>query len=98
MTPPIDSLIEQSIAPKVDKGFEQYLAHQKRFSPATIQSYYYSLSKFSHWVESVPLSLPELCYSDLLIYIQTRRKKGDSKRYINDSLIAIRHYFDYLVS
>jgi integrase/recombinase XerD len=44
------------------------------------------------------LSLPELCYSDLLEYIQTRRHKGDGKRYINDSLIAIRHYFEYLVS
>lgn len=98
MAPPIDSLIEQSIASKVDKDFEQYLAQQKRFSAATIASYRYSLSKFSHWVESLSLSLPELCYSDLLLYIQTRRNKGDGKRYINDCLIAIRHYFDYLVS
>jgi integrase/recombinase XerD len=78
--------------------FSHYLGQEKNLSKGSVKSYTYCLSKFNEWLQESTLSIEELLYEDLLRYIKWRRGKGDQKRYINQTLMSVRHYMDFLLS
>lgn len=78
--------------------FKQYLTDEKKFTVHTIKSYCYDVTKFKQWLLSECIMVETLTYCQLLTYIKFRRAKGDKRMYINHSLIALRHYFDFLIS
>lgn len=79
------------------QNFEAYLQVRKGFTAKTIKSYLFAVNAFTEWLTAEGLKIEKLSYKDLLLYMSERLKKGDTKKYINDGLIAIRHYLDYLV-
>lgn len=77
--------------------FKQYLIGEKALSPASVDSYAYSMGKLRGWLTQEGLTAEGLTYRHLLSYIKQRLLRGESKRYVNHGLTAIRHYFDFLI-
>jgi integrase/recombinase XerD len=77
--------------------FKCYLLQEKGLSQASTKSYAYSLSKLQCWLMQEGLTADQLNYRHLLGYVKQRLLRGESKRYVNHSLTAIRHYYDYLI-
>ncbi|WP_162428203.1 tyrosine-type recombinase/integrase [Pontibacter pudoricolor] len=78
-------------------NFKQYLAEEKRLSPSSIKSYTYILDRFSHWITQQGVSIERVTYTDLLQYIKARRGRREEKKYINQGLTVIRHYYAFLL-
>jgi integrase/recombinase XerD len=76
--------------------FENYL-QDKKLASSTIERYRSYLSHFEMYLQNEGLSFEKLTYTDLLVFIEHRRKQKHSQPYINAQLAAIRYYLDFLV-
>lgn len=78
------------------KSFKEYLI-QKQFSESTVKIYENGVKDFLEWISNHHYQKENIRYADLMSYIKHSQKKGKSKMNIRHELLAIRHYFNYLV-
>jgi integrase/recombinase XerD len=78
------------------KSFKDYL-EQKQFSESTVRIYENGVKDFLEWIAKHHYQEENIRYADLMSYIKHSQKKGKSKLSIQHELLAIRHYFNYLV-
>lgn len=78
------------------KSFKEYLT-QKRFSESTVRIYENGVKEFLEWTGKHHYQEETIRYADLMSYIKHSQKKGKTKLHIQHELLAIRHYFNYLV-
>ena len=78
------------------KSFKEYLT-EKQFSESTIKIYENGTKDFLEWITLHQYSMENIRYADLMNYIKHSQKKGKSKVNVQHQLLAIRHYFNYLV-
>jgi len=78
------------------KSFNDYLK-EKQFSESTIKIYENGTKDFLEWVTKHSYQLENIRYANLMSYIKHSQKKGKSKVNVQGQLLAIRHYFNYLV-
>lgn len=78
------------------KSFKDYLI-KKQFSESTIKIYENGVKEFLEWTDKHHYHEENIRYADLMSYIKQAQKKGKSKLNIQHELLAIRHYFNYLV-
>ena len=78
------------------KSFNDYLI-QKQFSESTIKIYENGVKEFLEWITKHHYQEQNIRYADLMSYIKQSQKKGKTKLNIQHELLAIRHYFNYLV-
>jgi integrase/recombinase XerD len=78
------------------KSFNDYLK-QKEFSESTIRIYENGTKDFLEWITKHQYPIENIHYADLMNYIKYSQKKGKSKLNVQHQLLAIRHYFNYLV-
>lgn len=76
--------------------FTNYLT-AKGYSQRSIKSFIYCVEKLLEWLKTQHVLPQYVTYNRLLSYIKIQKQKGNSHRYINGQLNAIRHYFDYLM-
>ena len=77
--------------------FSDYLTQRKQYSTATAKAYTRHVSGFALYLENEGITPEKLVYKDLIVFISHRQKQGYTKRYINQGLVAVRHWLDYLV-
>lgn len=77
--------------------FTEYL-QQKKYSPATVNSYAKYISYFTNWLSSENITAAAINYTELLDFIRHLQTSSKSKRTVNHHLSIVRHYFDYLVT
>lgn len=70
---------------------------EKAYAESTIRIYENGIQDFLDWTTKHHYPLENIRYADLMHYIKHRQKKGQSKVSIRHELLAIRHYFSYLV-
>lgn len=78
------------------KSFKDYLTG-KEFSESTIRIYENGIKEFLEWIDKHHYPVENIRYADLMNYIKYSHKKGKSKTNVQHQLLAIRHYFHYLV-
>ena len=78
------------------KNFNEYLV-QKQFSESTVRIYENGAKEFLEWITKHHYQEENIRYADLMSYIKYCQKKGKTKLHIQHELLAIRHYFNYLV-
>lgn len=76
------------------RSFKEYLT-QKKFAAATITHYEQNTEEFLTWLQHRKQPPEAVSYNDLLDYIKEHRERG--KRYAQRQLVAIRHYYNYLI-
>ncbi|WP_026210909.1 site-specific integrase, partial [Flexithrix dorotheae] len=79
------------------KTFTEYLT-EKNYSQNSVNRFTFAAQRLLDWLEMRHVLPQHVTYNRLLTYIKTLKKKGQSPRYINHQLSAIRHYFDYLIA
>jgi len=75
--------------------FKDYL-EQKRFTPATVNSYTIYIRTFTDWLAAEQLDGGAFTYNELLDFIQYLQGLGKSKKAIQYVLSVVRHYCNYL--
>jgi len=78
------------------KNFNDYLT-KKDFSESTIRIYENGVKEFLEWTTKHHYPMENIRYADLMNYIKYSQKKGRSKLNVQHQLLAVRHYFNYLV-
>lgn len=78
------------------KSFKDYLT-EKEFSANTIKIYENGIKEFLEWITKNHYPMENIRYADLMNYIKHSQKKGKSKVNVQHQLLAMRHYFNYLV-
>jgi integrase/recombinase XerD len=76
--------------------FSEYLQAQK-LAASSVKHYSRSIASFLEWLEGEQISPGSFHYNDLMAFIQQMQECGASKRTVNGSLTAIRHYCSYLI-
>lgn len=78
------------------ESFNDYLS-AKQFSESTIRIYQNGTKEFLAWMNDHHYQIENIAYGDLMQYIKHSQKKGKSKLHVQHQLLAVRHYFNYLV-
>lgn len=78
------------------KSFNDYLT-QKQFSESTIRIYENGIKDFLEWTAKHHYQMENIRYADLMNYIKHARKRGSNKRNVQQQLLSLRHYFNYLI-
>jgi integrase/recombinase XerD len=78
------------------KSFKDYLT-TKDFSESTIRIYENGMKEFLAWTTRYHCPIEDICYADLMHYIKHSQQQGKGKRNVQQQLLAMRHYFNYLV-
>src|SRR5690606_39074691 len=78
------------------KNFKEYLT-EKKFSENTIRIYENGTKEFLEWTAKHHYQIENIRYADLMNYIKHARKKGSNKRNVQQQLLSLRHYFNYLI-
>jgi len=76
-------------------GFVNYLRNEG-YRLTTYNGAKNIVSLFLIWLKTEQLNYLETSYNDLLSYINHLQEKGNKKSSINGTLIAIRHFYNYL--
>lgn len=79
------------------KSFHDYLS-EKQFTQSTIRIYENGAKGFLDWLTTHHYQEENIRYADLMQYVKHCQKQGRSKLNIQHLLLAIRHYFNYLVN
>lgn len=74
-------------------SFKQYL-EEKRLAPASQTTYLRSLARMMAYFDDPLASLDTATVQGYITYLQ---QLGKAKRYINEELRALRHYYNYLI-
>lgn len=75
--------------------FKEYL-REKHLLESTIKIYQSCMQSFIQWLNTQDKTPGQSTYNDLLNYISYCTSGGKNKRYINNKLAVLRHYFEYL--
>lgn len=78
------------------KDFNDYLV-KKDYSESTIRIYENGAKEFLEWITKHHYPVENIRYADLMNYVKHSQKKGRTKINQQHQLLAIRHYFSYLV-
>lgn len=78
------------------KSFTEYLA-EKQFTESTIRIYENRSREFLEWITTHHYQEENIRYADLMQYVKHGQTQGRSKLNVQQQLLAIRHYFNYLV-
>ena len=78
------------------KAFKQYLI-DLRYNEATITAYLNINKRFIKWVQSKRLKTHTLTYDDILLYVQSLQQKDYQSASINNQLVGICKYMNYLI-
>lgn len=76
--------------------FKKYL-EKLQLSNTTINGYLKLSKMFLDWLKREGIELENIRYNDMLTFIRSASNEGQSKRYINEQLTVVRHYFNYLI-
>lgn len=80
---------------KMKEGFRDYLK-SKRFTSKSIESRLTVFDQYLKWIERENLDIGQISYNDLLLFMKHCQHKGISQRTIENYLLTIRHFYDYL--
>ncbi len=81
---------------KTSERFESYLK-SKQFTSKSIKSRMVVIRLFWKWLEEENLEAGQVSYTDLLLYMKYRSRKGTSQRSIQNYLSTIKHFFEHLI-
>ncbi|MCV9387434.1 tyrosine-type recombinase/integrase [Reichenbachiella ulvae] len=81
---------------KTKEGFESYLK-SKHFTRKSIKSRMVVLRLYCDWLDKENLEAESISYSDLLLYMKYRAKKGTSQKTIQHYMGTVRHFYDHLI-
>lgn len=76
--------------------YQAYL-EQNNYSRTTIAHYVERLEEFQKWLKSRRVKATEIDYKTNLGYIKHLKQKGLQVQTINNHIVALRNYFDYLI-
>ncbi len=76
-------------------GFNNYL-NKNKFKENTVNQYINYCNRFLDWLKTENLNPKQATYNDIIVYIDYCKTKNYSIGLINQSLVAIRHYYNYL--
>ena len=77
-------------------SFTNYL-ESKNYTNTTIHNYERNVNLFLQWLKEEGIDSKHARYNDLLMYVRHLTTSGNSRRFINQQLGCIRHYYNYLV-
>lgn len=85
-----------------DQLLTNYLK-QKGYSRSTVQSYIKNISYFKEWLKSERadgsvIAIEEVSYQDGLAYLNYLKRKGLTQTSRYHYLMAVNHYYDYLIA
>jgi integrase/recombinase XerD len=76
--------------------YQAYL-EQNNYSRSTIAHYVERLEEFQKWLKSRRIKSTEIDYTTNLGYIKHLKQKGLQVQTINNHIVTLRNYFDYLI-
>jgi site-specific recombinase XerD len=79
------------------KGFKLYLKHRKGHSDTTISGYTKHLKLFIDWLEREGIEPKHVRHQDIVAYMRHIDIATRSPQTIKQMVVAVRHYYDYLV-
>ena len=92
----VDILAAQALKIELSaqKNFVDYLL-LKGYSTSTTKRYVTDSENFLKWIENENIEITQVNYSDILHYIQGKRRKIQ-QRTISLNIISLKHYFNFL--
>jgi site-specific recombinase XerD len=78
------------------KDFENYL-HRRSYRTNTVRGIRNNVTYFINWCLETGVLSDKATYTDLLNYMQWSQAKGNAKHTINAKILAIKHYYNYLM-
>ena len=79
------------------KGYEQYLL-ENNYSTTTIAHYLQRLDEFMAWSKKQRIRPNNTDYRTNLKYVKHLQQKGMAVQTINNHIVTLRNYFDYLMA
>lgn len=79
------------------KGYEQYLL-ENNYSATTIAHYLQRLDEFTAWSRKQRVRPNSTDYRTNLKYVKHLQRKGMAVQTINNHIVTLRNYFDYLIA
>ncbi|WP_024773094.1 tyrosine-type recombinase/integrase [Aquimarina macrocephali] len=76
--------------------YREYL-HQENYSKTTIVHYLKRITEFTGWLKKRRITASEIDYKTCMKYIKHLQQKKIKPQTINNHLVTIRNYFDYLI-
>mgnify|MGYP001791772021 CR=1 FL=1 len=80
---------------KMKEGFKTYLK-SKKHANRTIETYEANLRRFLEWLEQENMEVEQVTYNDLLLYMK-HTSRTVSQKGISGYIIAIKHFYSYLM-
>jgi len=77
--------------------YEQYLI-ENNYSKTTIEHYLKRTEEFTAWSKKYGIRATEIDYKTCLKYIKHLQEKGIQVQTINNHIVTLRNYFDYLMA
>jgi site-specific recombinase XerD len=77
--------------------FKEYFT-LKGYASKSVQNYSKVLTYFLTWLSTQNMELSEVRHTDILAYIDYKKKKGNIARSLQYTLNALNHFFTYLVN
>ena len=74
----------------------EYL-HRENYSNTTIEHYLKRIKEFTAWLKKRRITATEIDYKTCIKYIKYLQQKQIKPQTINNNLITLRNYFDYLI-
>ena len=74
--------------------YKTYLK-SKKFSQSSIKTYQMVSNRFNKWLKQQQLPLSEVCYNDIMAYINHLQSKRHKQRTIQLEIGALKHYLNY---
>ena len=76
--------------------YQEYLTKQK-YSPSSIKGYILQSEKFIQWLTKQGYTLQHFDYKQALHYVAYLQDRHSNIKTINHKIIAVKHYFEYLI-
>ncbi|MCG8411832.1 MAG: site-specific integrase [Bacteroidales bacterium] len=89
---------EYNFSKEIQDKLKKFKTHLKRlkYKENTARQKTNYTGYFLKWIENENLQIQETRYNDLLNFIDYCKLEGNSNKHINNKLLSIRNYYDYL--
>ena len=77
-------------------SYQEHL-EQNNYSKTTIEHYLKRVKEFTTWSKRYGIKATEIDYKTSLKYIKYLQQKGIQVRSVNNNIVTLRNYFDYLI-
>ena len=77
-------------------NYEEYL-EQNNYSKTTIEHYLKRITEFTDWSKKYGVKVSEIDYKTCLKYVKYLQQKRIQVQTINNHIVTLRNYFDYLI-